>query len=427
MRLADDEKQMLDGAEGPAVQKAMDLLVRYGDALGAERFVDTDNVTLLTGLFMYPEILKKEVPDLDMDTIASKFFLDSDEVVVVDKVKAYTTTHIFTVNNTYWKNIQRRSPILAELAVLTEAYCRRIGANVTATCSPYLAGNVPVRGQHCAWTESSAIPMANAVLGARTNIEGCHSSFASALTGKTPEWGMHLDENRHGNLVVDVEEQPTNMFEWGLMGYHVASVAGLRIPVYRNVKKPPTMNMLMPLNAAGGSSGSVIMYHIVGITPEAPTFEAATGGRPVADRIVYGKAEQRAAYERLNHSRSESVDIVIFGCPHYSIESISKVARLLDGKKISASTQLYVTTNRQTKALADANGYTDAIHRAGGLVMADTCGLEFKHVASAVIATDSPKQAHYYPGKCGVENVWYGTVEECVEAATSGTWKGALP
>ena len=189
MKLTDDEKSMLDGNEGKAVRKAMELLVRYGEALGAERFVDTNNVTLLSGLFMYPEVVKNAVKNFEMDEIASKFFLDSDETVSIGRVKAFTTNHIFTVNNAYWKNIQRRSHTLAQLAVMTEAFCRGIGVNNTATCSPYLAGNVPVKGQHCAWTESSAIPFANAIIGARTNIEGCHSAFASALTGKTPVLG----------------------------------------------------------------------------------------------------------------------------------------------------------------------------------------------------------------------------------------------
>ena len=426
MKLTDDEKSMLDGNEGKAAGKAMELLVNYGDALGAERFVDTNNVTLLSGLFMYPEVVRNAVKRFEMDEIASKFFLDSDETVPFEKVKAFTTNHIFTVNNAYWKRIQRRSHTLAELAVMTEAFCRGIGVNNTATCSPYLAGNLPVKGQHCAWTESSAIPFANAVVGARTNIEGCHSAFASALTGKTPYWGMHIEENRFGNLLVDVETEPGSMFEWGLLGYYVAGVCGLKIPIYRNIRNRPTLNMLMPFNAAGGSSGSVIMYHIVGVTPEAASLEMATGNRNVVDRIRYGEKERAEAYGKLNRSRSDKVGIVMLGCPHYSIESIAKVARLIEGKTVNVNTELYVTTNRQTKALADSNGYTETIAKAGGLLMADTCGLEFNHAASSVIATDSPKQAHYYPGKCGVENAWYGKVEECIDAAVSGIWRGEL-
>ncbi len=426
MKLTDDEKSMLDGNEGKATQKAMELLVKYGEALGAERFVDTNNVTLLTGLFMYPEVVRNTVSNFDMDEIASKFFLDSDETVHVDRVKVFSTTHIFTVNNTYWKRIQRRSHTLAQLAVMTEDYCRRIGINNMATCSPYLAGNLPVKGQHLAWTESSAIPFANAVIGARTNIEGCHSAFASSLTGKTPYWGMHIDENRFGNLIVDVELEPTNMFDWGLLGYYVASVCGLKIPIYRNINSSPNVNMLMSLNAAGGSSGSIIMYHILGITPEAASLEMATGNKKITERIKFGEKEKKKAYDKLNKSKSDKVDIVILGCPHYSIESIAKVANLIDGKMINSNTELYITTNRQIKSLADGNGYTETIARAGGLLLADTCGLEFHHNESAVIATDSPKQAHYYPGKCGVENAWYGKVEDCIEAAISGRWKGEL-
>lgn len=427
MILNPDEQRMLNGENGLAKQKAMDLLVRYGKALGAERFVDTNNVHVLGGFFPYPDLVKKVIPDLDVDEIASKFLLDSEERIILDRVEAFTTNHIFTVNRQYWKIIQRRSPTLADLAERMEAYCRRVGINNLATCTPYQVGNIPSKGEVCAWTESSAIPFANAVLGARTNIEGSHSSFASAITGKTPLWGMHLDQNRLGDLIVEVVDVDLDTaLEWGLIGYYVGAVAGLHIPVFVNVKRAPNLSMFMALNAGGASSGSVIMYHIVGITPEAATLQMATGSRKTVSSIKYGKKEREWAYLRLNHSKSTEVDIVLLGCPHYSIERIRTVARLLERNRIHENSSLYITTCKQIKVLADRNGYTEVINRAGGLLLEDTCGLEFAHDQSAIIATDSPKQAHYYPGVCGVENVWYGTTEECIEAAITSKWRGEL-
>jgi len=426
MILSPDEKRMLDGEEGPAKQKAMELLVSYGTALGAERFVDTNNVHVLAGFFPYPHLVKQVVPNLDVDEVVSKFLLDTDEPIVLNRVEAFTTNHIFTINREYWKIIQRRSPILADLAERMETYCRRVGINNLATCTPYQVGNIPTKGQHCAWTESSAIPFANAVLGARSNIEGTHSSFASAISRKTPLWGLHLEENRLGDLIVEVDVDLDTVLEWGLIGYYVGGVAGLHIPVYVNVRRTPNLTMFMALNAAGASSGSIIMYHIVGVTPEAPTLEMATGDRKVVGSIRYGRKEREQAYVKLNHSTSSEVDIVVLGCPHYPIERIATVVRLLEGKKIHENTSLYITTCKQIKALADRNGYTEMITRAGGLLLEDTCGLEFAHRQSAIIATDSPKQAHYYPGVCGVENVWYGTTEECIDAAITSRWRGEL-
>jgi predicted aconitase len=426
MKLSREELSMLDGTEGPTRQKAMQLLVKYAEALGAEKFITTNNVTVLAGLIEFPEIVEEQVPDLDADRIASLFFLDSDEVLPRTRVRAFTTNHIFTVNREYWRTVQKRPATLRRLADIIEDYCRDIGILNLATCTPYLAGNIPLKGEHCAWTESSAIPFANAVMGARTNIEGCQTSFASALTGRTPYWGLHLDENRLGALAVDVAVQPNSIMDWGLLGYYVGRVAGLNIPVYKNIMQPPSLSATMAFNAAGGSAGGIVMYHIVGVTPEAPTLEAATGGHSPAMSIVYGPRERREAYERLNHSSSDAVDIVVLGCPHYSLERISAVAQLLEGKVVSDNTQLYIMTCRESKVVADLMGFTSVISRAGGILLEDTCGLEFAHESSRVIATDSPKQAHYMPGVLGVQNFFYGTTEDCIDAATSGQWKGGL-
>ena len=426
MILNDDEQRMLNGEEGKAKQKAMELLIKYGTALGAEVFMDTNNVHTLAGFFPYPDLVQQNIISLDPDEIASMFLLDSNERVVVDKVKAFTTNHIFVVNKQYWKIIQRRSPGIIDLSARMEVYCKRVGINNTATCTPYQAGNIPIKGECCVWTESSAIPFANAVLGARTNIEGSHSSFASAITGKTPKWGMHLDENRLGDFIVEVDIDLDTILEWGLIGYYIGGMAGLHIPVFVDVTRRPSLSMLMALNAAGASSGGVIMYHIVGVTPEAASLQMATGNRKIERSIRYGNKERRQAYEKLNHSHASEVDIVVLGCPHYSLERIATVANLLDGKKIHENTALYITTCKQIKTLADRNGYTEVIARAGGLLLEDTCGIEFAHRQSAVIATDSPKQAHYLPGVCGVKNVWYGATEECIDAAITRRWRGEI-
>jgi predicted aconitase len=426
MILAPDEQDMLEGKEGPTRQRAMELLLQYGEALGAERFVDTSNVTVLAGLFEYPELVDKNVPSLDADEVASLFFLDSKKALPRVRVKAFTTNHIFVINRDYWRVVQRRTPTLRILADRIEAYCKDIGINNLATCTPYQAGNVPIKGEHCAWTESSSIPFANAVLGARTNIEGCHSSFASALTGKTPLWGMHLDENRFGDFLIDVEIALENVMDWGLLGYYAGSVVGLHVPVYINISDQPNLSKLMSLNAAGAASGSIVMYHIVRVTPEAATLDMATGDKKPVASMKFGKEERAQAYEKLNQSEKEDVDIVVLGCPHYSLERIGLVSSLLDGKTISENTALYITTCKQIKTLADRNGYTDVISRAGGILMEDTCGLEFAHERSKSIATDSAKQAHYVPAVLGVENTFYGTTEDCIDAAIIGKWRGEL-
>ena len=185
--------------------------------------------------------------------------------------------------------------------------------------------------------------------------------------------------------------------------------------------------MLKGLNAAGASSGGIQMYHILGVTPEANTFEAAFGSKNPKEIIHYGKAERIRTYENLNSAKDERVDLVILGCPHYSLEQLREVAGLLDGKKVHENVFLWIWTAHQLKDIADRNGYTDIISRAGGYLLTDSCPLNTNLFpkGTRVVATDSAKQAHYGPPIGGVE-VWFGTIEECVDCAITGKWRAKL-
>jgi len=425
MDLKTDELRMLDGAEGAARQKAMQLLVRYGQALGAESFVDTDNVTIIPGSIPDISMVQKIVPSLDPDEIASRFMLDSDETVILDRVKAFTTTNA-TWRDQKFPHLQMGGKDHCDLLQIMVDYCKRVGMIHLATCTPYQVGNVPVRGQHLAWTESSAIAYSNSVIGSRTNIEGLQSAFASAITGKTPLWGMHLDENRLGKVVVDVQLDMEDVREWCLLGYYVAGQVGLDIPIYTNVNRIPDLDRLMAISAAGISSGSIVMHHIVGVTPEAPTVTAAGGNRKGTWGLRFGEAERKEAYEKLNRSRKDDVDIVALGCPHMSLENLQTVAGMLDGKKVSPNTKLYITTNTMIRAMARIQGLEAVIEKAGGVILEDTCCLVLDADPEKVFATNSAKYGHYAPGATGLKNTWFGTADECVRAALSGKWRGEL-
>ena len=421
MELTRDEQEMLEGKEGLARQKAMELLVKYGDALGAERFINTDNVYIDLGACPYLDIVKGR----DIDDVASKFFMDSSERVVVDRMKAFTIGHVFTMDFDHWQLVEAPKS-MRDLAEQVQTYCKRIGINLTATCTPYQCGVVPIFGEHCAWVESSAIAYANAIIGARTNINGLEGAFASALTGKTPYWGLHLDENRLATTQVNVELNLDSVMEYDLLGYYVGGVVGLHIPVYTNVRRTPSMSMLMVLSAAGASSGSIEMFHIVGVTPEARTLEEATGNKKPKIVINYGAEERKKTYEKLNEARNENVDLILMGCPHYTLQQLGWVARLLEGKKVHENTLLLIYIDKQIKTVADRNGYTDIITKAGGHLLIDSCTLNLYLPGSNIIATDSAKSAHYLPGSRRYDNVWYGSMEDCIQAAISGKWKGEL-
>ena len=428
MHLTDPERAMLDGVFGLAKQKAMELLVRYAEALGAERFVDTNNVAGVPGssnAFLHNYY--KQRGTAGYEEIYSLYDLDSDVVVPVPKAKAYTCHLQGGMDPQLWQ-IQGMKREAFEHFREDEAEVASHGVQLLKTCTPYLAGNVPVKGEHCAWMESSAVVFANSVIGARTNTEGRESTSAAMITGKIPDWGFHCDEYRRGTHSIVVETPVETVQDWGMLGYFAGETVEENIPVITGELSQPNLIRHKHFGAAAASSGGVEMYHMVGVTPEAATVEMAFGPRKPVETIRYGPAERRRVYETLNaNGHDTSVDYVMLGCPHYSIEQMWEAARFLDGKKIHSGVSLWIFTSRAVKTTADSNGYTRAIEAAGGHVMTDTCSAVGRMMpeGTKVVALDSAKQVHYLPAIMGIE-AWFGTTEECIDAAVTGRWSGDL-
>jgi predicted aconitase len=216
--------------------------------------------------------------------------------------------------------------------------------------------------------------------------------------------------------------------DWGMLGYFTGYAVEENIPVLSGELSQPNLIRHKHFGAAAASSGGVEMYHMAGITPEAASLEMALGPNRPAATIPYGPAERRKIYERLNSIGSDpNVDYVMLGCPHYSIEQMWEAARFLEDKKIHSGCRLWIFTSRSVKSVADLNGYTKTIQDAGGLVMTDTCSAISKAVpkGTKVVALDSAKQAHYLPAMVGIE-AWFGTTEDCIQAALTGRWNGDL-
>jgi predicted aconitase len=427
MILADDEKAMLDGADGVAKQKAMELLVRYATALGAERFVDTKNIAGVPGsstLFLQ-KYFEERGGDGSFEAVFSLYDLDASEVMPVPGAIANCCHLQGGMDLAHWAELGMSREAM-EHQRADEAELARHGVQIMKTCTPYLAGNLPVRGEHCAWMESSAVVYCNSVIGARTNTEGRESTSAAMLTGKIPDWGFHRDEYRHATHLIEVETPVESVMDWGMLGYFIGEVVEEDIPVLTGAIRQADPLRHKHFGAAAASSGGVEMYHIVGVTPEAPNLETALGGRKPAVTIKYGATERRRVYETLNaKGRDANVDYVMLGCPHASIEQFRDVARLLDGKRIK--THLWMFTSRAVKTVADMSGFTRQIEDAGGLVMTDTCSAIARAVpkGAKVVALDSAKQAHYLPAMVPVE-AWFGATEDCIHAALTGRWTGEL-
>jgi predicted aconitase len=426
MRLTDKEKTILDGDEGRAKRKAMELLVRYGEALGAERLVHTNNVCggVPGGLPNVRDFAKEAG---SIDAVFSEINLDAGEILDIPQVEAMSCRLIQGMDPAYWE-LQGVSRENYELNMQIEKFCARIGLNLMNTCAPYQVGNIPVKGEHCAWMESSAVIYCNSVLGARTNTEGSASRGAAMLVGKTPHWGYHLDENRKGTHLVEVEYDVESVMDWSLLGYYVGEIVQEKIPVLEGIKRVPNLSKLKQMGAAAASSGGLEMVHIVGITPEARSLEEAFGKDKPIETLKFSATERKEAYENVTSAKDSKMDFVMLGCPHYSLEQVWQASRLLEGKKIHPDVHLWIFTAQAIKAVADRMGYTKIIQSAGGYLMTDTCPAigGVKPEGARVAAVDSCKQAHYMQPNLGLET-WFGTLEDCIDAAITGKWRGEIP
>lgn len=425
MILADDERRVLDGADGPARQAAMQLLVRYGEALGAERLVATNNVA--GGVVGTLPNRRDVVPEgASMDKVFSLLNLDSDEELEIPPARANAWKLIEAMDPEHWE-VQRVSEKTRALVERNEAFCSRIGINRCNTCAPYQVGNVPVFGEHCAWMESSAVIYINSLLGARTNVEGAQSTAAAMLTGRIPYWGLHMPANRVATHHVEVDFDVDDMMDWGLLGYWLGEQVHESIPVLTGRMHPGELRKLKHFGAAASSSGGVEMYHIPGRTPEAPSLEAALHGRAPREVLRFGDAQRREAYAHLNCATSPEIDFIMLGCPHNSLDQLRLIARLLEGKRVHVNTQLWIFTPSAIRFDAERTGYAETIRKSGAYLMSDTCPALGRVTPKDVrtVATDSCKQAHYLPATHGY-GVWFGRVEECIASAVAGRWVGQL-
>ena len=418
MILKDEEKRVLDGEGGDIAQKCMRFLVDYGEAAGAEYLADIDGT-----VDMHPGTKISWVSHYD---ITYEDIAEMAESGVRFAVPTFSSKPIHPgciIDN--WENCgthpncepEYHHSCLSRLAPLI-----KMGMTPTFSCASYLsAGFLPTAGQHCAWVESSAIPWANAVLGARCNHDG---SFQAAFLGKIPAYDMHLDRNRRASVLVRCETPLTRDMDYDLFGFAAGEALGLKVPVFLGIGRPTT-TQLMKMNAALNTSGQVRMYHVPGLTPDAPTLEAATRGG-MEGEITITKSELRRSYELLNCANDPHVDFVSLGCPHYSVWEVQRIARLLEYKKCRAA--LWVMTSPAVYRLAERMGLDKVIAGAGGRLLSGACPgvLGGEMPECSVIATDASKQGYYitghvYPKKL---QVWYGSMEECVDAALTGLWRG---
>jgi len=407
LELSTEEQAMWAGDLGPGVRKAMEIVVALGQIYHARRLAPVSSAQVAG-------VSYRNLGDAGLEFLREWASQGA-------RARVPTTLNPAGMDLVAWRELGFSETFAQRQQAVIDAF-RRLGARTTCTCTPYLVGNAPEAGEHVAWAESSAVSYANSVLGARTNREGGPSALAAAITGRTAAYGLHLDENRRATLRVVVRCPVRTLSDWGALGYLVGKTARQRVPYLAGLEEAADWNnppgvALKALGAAMAASGTVALYHVAGITPEAsqPDVLAADHETLVVDDLA-------SAYAALD-SDVRQIDLVWFGCPHASLEEIAEIVRLLNGRQVRAA--LWITTAREVREQARAQGLVTKVEAGGGRIVADMCVVvaPMSELGFRTLATPSAKGAVYAPSQAGLQ-VRYGTVEQCVDAAVTGVWPG---
>ncbi len=381
------QKEMLAGKEGKAIQKAMEILLALSKIYYAE--------------FLLP-VRSVQIAGVSYDNLGEAGLEYLTELADNGgKVKAFTTLNPAGMDIENWQAMNI-SPDFAQQQIRVLNAFARMGVVTTCTCTPYLVGNLPIFGEHVAWSESSAVCFANSILGARTNREGGPSALAAALTGYTPAYGFHLEANRKPTLTVKVECSLDGTNDFGALAEAIsqktASMPEKPVVWLEGILSASIEN-LKSFCASLATFAGAALFHISGITPESNKYQ------PPKDDIVISPQDLNDAKQRLNASKTGEADFVSLGCPHLTLPEIARIAKMLEGKQVKK--EFWITTARPVKQIADQMGYTRIIEASGALFATDTCCVvapikgRFQR-----LATDSAKACYYASGKNSMETIF---------------------
>ena len=408
MRLTDDEKKMRDGRMGEAVGMAMSILVELGEAIDAPNLVQITHVHTDSGFYLgdagleFVEHLAKLGGRVAVPTSMNNTSFD------IERGHSYGVS----------------SELAAKIKRLEKAHLA-MGVSPAWTCAPYQDGILPQPGDLVAWSESNAIVFANSILGARTNRTGDLVDICCALTGRAPKAGLYLDENRLAAIEIDVDGFPAEAYAderfYPLLGYLIGKQCGNQVVAISGIPKGVTMENLKGLGAAAASSGATALFHIIGITPEAPAPEACFKKDTTIRTIAVTPQELRKTESLLCTAENEHLDWVGFGCPHFSVAEFTELVQCVKGKRIHADVAFSVFTSRKIFRWAEREGILNPLRLAGIKVYTDGCLLLYPQSLkpSGNMMTNSAKAANYIFSQSGYKAA-YGSIRECVESAIIG-------
>lgn len=410
--LTEYDRALLAGDYGEAAQMAMRILSTMAGVYGASSLLDIESAHIDGCLYHGYSGLE-----------FARRLVDGGA-----QVKVPTTLNVGAVDLLHPDYFQGTAEVGQYARELMLAY-QQMGCQPIFTCAPYQAAQRPAGGTQIAWAESNAIVFANSVLGARTNRYGDFIDICAAITGRAPAIGLHLSENRRGQLLYRLEGLPARLLHedvlFPVLGYLIGARSGTSIPVIEGLPAETTEDQLKALGAAAASSGAVAMFHAVGITPEAQTLAEALHDQEPEAIIPITLADLRETLEQLGTVPDGKIDVVALGSPHFSLDEFAQLMPLLETYPPDPHVEFIVCTQRLVYAGLQQNGWLETLQAAGVQVVVDTCVVvtPIARARQGVLMTNSGKFAHYSPGNIGLQVV-FGSLEECVRSGAIGrVWR----
>lgn len=426
LKLTEYEQEMLDGKFGRYKQVAMEHIVEFANVMGAEELVEISKVHICA-----PVAPLEYGQSDDFDESFRRTYLWTKEPL---KFEGYSHDVYVQTDGGAVDQYDPKPMYLPESLYEKNHAWERIfaqgGVSIVGSCTPYLNGWLPMRGGTFMTTESSNVLFSNSVFGASGNANGTAACAWAAITGRGPKCGMHIPENRLATVEVKVECRCETPRDWDIMGYTLGRKIiqhNNAVPVVTGSFRKPDIIRLKRMFSAIATTSGLEMCHIEGVTPEAPSKDIALGGKKDYPVIHITQEDYDASEAMLCDEGCGPVQLISVGCPHYSLEEIRNAADYIRGKTVHEGVRLIFWTSSSIREAARLSGYLEAIEQAGAHIGTNGCplvqGFECYRGVTGM-AVDAAKQAHYNRSWLKGGKMYYGTMEQCVDAAVSGIWEG---
>jgi hypothetical protein len=403
------DKALLAGEFGPAAQRAMRLLQRYGEALGAARFIDIASAHIDGCLYHGPS---------GLDFVRA--FLGTGA-----QVRVPTSLNVMAIDLVHPERFDAPPALADDQRELLQGYLE-LGCAPTLTCAPYQRLPRPSFGEHVAWAESNATVFVNSCLGARSDRYGDFTDLCAALTGRVPEAGLHRSENRRARLVLRVAAPEACDLDRDLwfacLGYALGEIARDRVAVIVGAPADTTEDELKALGAAAASSGSVALFHVLGVTPEASCLKDVLHPHETPREVALAADDLRRVAGRLCRAPDgDPVAAFCAGTPHFSLDEFRRLAAVVAGRRAAGGVGVLVSTSRAIAEQIEGAAWAEPLRSFGVRLVVDTCTYLTPPALAGEgwVVTPSGKWAHYAPGTIG-RRAALMSLERCVRCAERG-------